>query len=248
MRIIDVTDGVVTSGVVTMRRRDTPLQFVLYPMMHVAQPSFYAEIHERLMGCELIVAEGIRGWSPQLSALTLAYRFAPRFRRRGLCEQNYATLLPAGVPVINPDLTSAEFVTGLRRLPRWEYRLLLTAAPVFGLVFAVSGPRAFLTRHLTVDLSTTLRPEVLRAEMIRDKNRRAGITVDHPFDAISVRREDLLLDALTVIHTERCQEPITVAVVYGAAHMPAVATGLMVRHGYRVRDVERLVIFAAAER
>ena len=87
------------------------------------------------------------GKSRQLSAITLAYRFAPRWRRNGLEEQQTASLLPAGIPVVNPDVTAAEAVADLGRLPRWTYLMLLIAAPVMGLVFAVRGPRAFLRRR-----------------------------------------------------------------------------------------------------
>ena len=52
----------------------------------------------------------------------------------------------------------------------------------------------------------------------------------------------MLLAALDKIHAERCQEPIAVAVVYGAGHMPAVAAGLMRRHGYRPRQAEWLAL------
>src|SRR5215472_10202540 len=181
MRAIDVREGRVQAAIFTMRRRDTPLRFVFFPMIHVATPSFYFEVRRLLTSCDLIVAEGLRGRSRPLTALTLAYRLAPRFRRRGLQLQDYVTLLPPDVPVMNPDLSAAEYFADLRYMPRWELWLMLAAAPVFGLVFAVSGPRPFLTRHLTVELPTVLRPEVLRAEAMRDTMRRKGVAVDDPF-------------------------------------------------------------------
>lgn len=144
MQIIEITGLGVRSAVITMHRNDTTLRFILFPMMHVASPSFYARVRRRLSECDLIVAEGVRGKSRQLSAITLAYRFAPRWRRNGLEVQQTASLLPAGIPVVNPDVTAAEAVADLRRLPRWMYLMLLLAAPVMGVVFAVRGPRAFL--------------------------------------------------------------------------------------------------------
>jgi hypothetical protein len=191
-----------------MRRKDTPLEFILFPMMHVASPSFYAQVRRRLSGCDQIVAEGVRGRSRQLSAITLAYRFAPRWRRNGLEAQQTASLLPAGVPVVNPDVTAAEAVAELRRLPRWMYLMLLLVAPVMGLVLAVRGPRAFLRADLEVeDLPKTHRAEEL-----------AG----HPLDEAmtTTRRDLLLLSALETIYAERHAEAITVAVLYGAGHIP----------------------------
>jgi hypothetical protein len=228
-----------------MQRRDTPLRFLLFPMAHVAAPSFYAEVRKRLSTCDLIVAEGVSGRSRELGALTLAYRLSACLRR-SLCLQDYATLLPPGVPVVNVDLSSAEVVADLRRLPRREYWQILALAPLFGLIFAVRGPRAFFGRfgkHLTVDLPTTLRPEQLRAEIDMDKMLRTGVVLGDPFTASSRRREARVLEELTAIHEHGRHEPRTVAVVYGAAHMPVIGRSLMIRHGYRPRQAERLMVF-----
>jgi hypothetical protein len=231
MQIIEVTGLGVRSAAITMRRNDKPLKFVFFPMIHVASPSFYAQVRRLLSQCDLIVAEGVRGKSRQLSAITLAYRFAPRWRRNGLEEQNEASLLPAGIPVVNPDVTAAEAVADLKSLPRWMYLLLLFAAPVMGLVFAVRGPGAFFDQDLEVeDLPKTDRAEEL---------------ADNPIhDVLTNRRDQLLLAALEKIHAERCEEPIAVAVLYGAGHIPAIASGLRDRHGYRPRQAEWLTVFS----
>ncbi|WP_189267776.1 hypothetical protein [Streptomyces fuscichromogenes] len=165
-----------------------------------------------------------------MSALTLAYRFAPRRRRNGLQEQRDELLLPKDVPVINPDVTAAEAMADLRTLPRWMYVLLMISAPVMGLVFALRGPRAFFDEDLEVeDLPSTLRAEML---------------ADHPVDhAMSDRRDQRLLDALGEIHTERGSESIRVAVVYGAGHVPAIVSGLWDRYAYRPREAEWLTVY-----
>jgi hypothetical protein len=56
-------------------------------------------------------------------------------------------------------------------------------------------------------------------------------------------RDRLLLDALASIHRQRCQEPIAVAVVYGAQHMRAVVHGLSARFGYRPVAADWLEVF-----
>jgi hypothetical protein len=219
MQIIEVTGYAVRSAVITMRRTVKPFEFVIFPMLHVASPTFYSQVRLRLKECDLIVVEGIRGRSAGVSALTLAYRFAPRRRRNGLQEQSDGLLLPEGVPVINPDVT----------LPRSTYLLLMIAAPVMGLVFALRGPRAFLDEDLVVeDL-----PSTLRAEMMADN------AIEH---AMTGRRDQRLLDALGEIHTERGDEPLRVAIVYGAGHVPAIVSGLWNRYGYRPREAEWLTV------
>jgi hypothetical protein len=233
MQIIEVTGYAVRSAVITMRRTGTPLEFVIFPMLHVASPTFYSQVRLRLRECDLIVLEGIRGKAVGVSALTLAYRFAPRRRRNGLQEQREDLLLPDDVPVVNPDVTAAEAVEDLKALPRWMYVLLLVGAPVMGLVFALRGPRAFLDEDMVVeDL-----PSTLRAEMTADG------PVEH---AMTARRDQRLLDALGEIHTERGAEPIRVAVVYGAGHVPAIVSGLWDRYGYRPRAAEWLTVLVQA--
>jgi hypothetical protein len=243
VQVIDVTDGEVRSGIITMGRKSSPLRFVLFPMCHVASPSFYAEVRRLLAGCDLIVAEGVRGRSAQLRAIILAYRFAPRFRRWSLQLQNYETLLPPDVPVINRDVTAADLRSGLRQLPRWEHGLLLVAAPLMGLVLAMRGPRPFI-KYMAVELPTTLQPERHLANLRRDEMRRKGIVVDDPLTAaLLTTRDAVLIQALTAIHEQRQDEPIAVAVVYGAEHIPRIATSLMIYHGYRVRHTEYLTVF-----
>ncbi|GGX82600.1 hypothetical protein [Streptomyces fructofermentans] len=233
MQIIEVTGYAVRSAVITMKRRETPMEFVIFPMLHVASPSFYAEVRRRLAACDIVVIEGVRGKSAALSALTLAYRFTPRRRRNGLQEQRQELLIPEDAQIVNPDVTAAEAVSDLKSLPRWQYLLLIAVAPVMGLVFALRGPSAFLDEDLEVeDL-----PSTLRAEMLAD---------DPVHYALTDRRDKLLLDALSDIHTERGGEAIRVAVVYGAGHVPAVVTGLGQRHGYRPREAEWLTVLIPA--
>ncbi|WP_328685214.1 hypothetical protein OG226_44575 [Streptomyces sp. NBC_01261] len=233
MQIIEVTGYAVRSAVITMRRTGTPLEFVIFPMLHVASPTFYSQVRIRLRECDLIVVEGVRGKSAGVNALTLAYRFAPRRRRNGLQEQRDELLLPEGVPVVNPDVTAAEVIADLKTLPRWMYMLLMIGAPVMGLVFALRGPRAFLDEDLVVeDL-----PSTPRAEMVAD-----GPVVH----AVTDRRDRQLLDALGEIHAERGDDPIRVAIVYGAGHVPAIVSGLWNRYGYRPRAAEWLTVLVPA--
>ncbi len=120
-------------------------------MLHVASPGFYGEVRRRLADCDLVVAEGVRGKSRQVSAITLAYRFAPRLRREEMAEQDYETLLPPQTPVLNADVHVQQVEADLRRLPWPTHVLLLVAAPVLGLVFAVLGPRVFYDKDLALD-------------------------------------------------------------------------------------------------
>ena len=63
MQLVEASSFAVRSAVIQLRRPGTPLGFVLFPMIHLATPAFYAEVMTRLAGCQLIVAEGGRGSS-----------------------------------------------------------------------------------------------------------------------------------------------------------------------------------------
>jgi hypothetical protein len=66
----------VRSAVLTFRQRGSSLTFVLYPMIHLAEPRFYAEIQARLRGSDLVIVEGGAGpgarQSPRIWGLTWA--------------------------------------------------------------------------------------------------------------------------------------------------------------------------------
>lgn len=234
MRIVEVVGSTVRHAVMILRRRDTALQFMLVPMTHVACPEFYEQVRRRLSACDLIVAEGFQDRSWQVGVLTMAYRFMPRRRRNGLVLQDDAMLLPPGVPVVVPDVTAAQAVADLRALGRWRYWGLLVAAPVFGAVAAVRGPRMFLGRNLEVRIPVT----------------RAGVRMPH-YDlgpvgrAMLERRDRHLIEALGQIHLQRQHESITVAVVYGAEHIPEVYASLLVHYGYRPGETEWLTAIVA---
>jgi hypothetical protein len=201
-------------------------------MIHLATPAFYADVMTRLAGCQLIVAEGGLGAERTAGgqALTLSYRLAGRARRWGLVTQRL-TLTKLGVPVVRPDMDADRFRRGWRRLPvlvrLWAWALV----PAFGIGLLVFGSREFLARRLGSQEDLPTREEELGYGR---------------FDALEELlmddRDTLLVRALDTVHQQRSQEPISVAVVYGAGHMPAVVRYLA-RYGYRASSAEWLTVF-----
>lgn len=234
MQIIEVGALGVRSAVITMGRAETPLRFVLFPMVHIGRPEFYAAVAEEVRGCDLVVAEGDGSTRRRVTLRGLIYRGLRSRRRSRLVIQDLReeTL---GPPVIRPDLSLAEIRRRLRRLPWVTYaaaRLTLwVVVPWVVLFVLIFGAERFLTYEFAVedDAGSNRPPPGERWEAIE------GVIVDE--------RDALLLDALSKIHEERGTEPIDVAVVYGGGHMPAVVHGLMNRHGYRVRKARWLTVF-----
>src|SRR5207302_5436552 len=136
MQLIEVNMFSVRSAVIWLRRPDTPMRFVLFPMMHVGAPSFYEDVTRRLRGCDLVVAEGLRGrvsW-----ALALTYLLYGYHNRDGLVVQriDYESL---GVPVVKPDMVPAEFEAGWRHLSLWLRLSVLALVPVYALRMMLFG-------------------------------------------------------------------------------------------------------------
>src|SRR5260370_38645497 len=81
MQIIEVSVVGVRSAVITLKQGDTPMQFVLFPMIHLGTPGFYQAVMSRLRSCQLLVSEGIPGKATTGSLLTLSSRLLPANRR-----------------------------------------------------------------------------------------------------------------------------------------------------------------------
>lgn len=220
----------VRSAVITLSRRETPLRFQLYPMLHIGDPGYYREVTRRLRDCDLIVAEGAPS-TLAVRALTLSYRLAHRSKRLNVEAENI-DLLALGKPIVIPDMSSEDFEAGWRRVPLWMRAVVMISAPVYGLWLAVFGTRRWIGKHGSIeDLHSN--QEVLRA------------LDDDPLEKLLLDdRDKLLVDELLRIHAERHTEAITVAVVYGAEHMRTVTSALHAAHRYVARDAEWVSVLA----
>ncbi|WP_433203171.1 hypothetical protein ACQP00_33665 [Dactylosporangium sp. CS-047395] len=211
MQITEVSVLGVRTAVVVLRHRHTPLRFVLVPTIHMGRPEYYRRIAARIGGSQVIVAETYDGPSSTGLAYVTAMRLTRQRCAAGLVHQNidYAAL---GVPTVWPDnLIRA----GRRdRLPFVAWLDLLLLTPALTVSMAVGGRDAALQRRYEVSDDDEPR--------LRFFNR-----------ALLLERDELLTAALTKLHTERAAEDIEIAVVYGAAHMPAVVRTLAGRLGYR---------------
>jgi hypothetical protein len=242
MQIIEVSDLGVRSAVLRLTRRDTPLTFEIYPMVHIGEPAFYAAVTERLRRCDLVVAEGVGGTrmpdgsrrrtrgTVAASALTSSYRLPARFARAGLVLQNIP-LATLGVPVSYPDMTDEQFSAGWREVPLWQRMLVTAGAPVAGLYQLAFGSRRALAR----ELETT--DEHWHDELMNIDS------MDELMALLGEKRDRLLIAELDDIHRRRGHEPVTVAVVYGAAHVAPVVYGMRALHGYGLRGAGWLTVF-----
>ncbi|BCB79256.1 hypothetical protein GCM10022251_20690 [Phytohabitans flavus] len=233
MQIIEHSIVGTRSAVLRLKRPGTALEFLVFPMIHVASPEFFAAVEERLRRCDLLVVEGIRGRSALSSALTMTYRVIPANRRSGLVKQNipYRSL---GVPVINPDTTAEEIDKSWSSVPIQHRLATYAVVPVVAAMQFFGGRQSLLRPEVEVnDLPSPHEEEFADGDF-----------AEH-IDRVTLHERDArLLDTLTEIHRTRADERIDVAVVYGAGHVPAIVRGLLDRHGYRVRTAEWLTVVA----
>lgn len=185
-------------------------------MIHCAQATFYRQVADRLRGCHLIVAEGYDGPSSVGLAYAVALRVTRQRSAARLVHQDidYEAL---GVPVVWPDnVLPSE--SHWRQLPVVGWLDVALLVPALTVMMAVGGRNWLLRRNLEVNDDTEPRPflSFLQKVIVDDRDRD-------------------LLAALARIYETRADEPIDVAVVYGAAHMPAVVNGLRDRFGYRTQ-------------
>jgi hypothetical protein len=228
MDIINVNEIGVRSVVLELRRKGTPCRFTIYPMIHLGEASFYREVSARLARHDLIVAEGIIGPSPTTTFMTQVYTSRKLRSRLGLQLQPQ-DLYDVGVPVVTPDMTGPELERRWRAIGLPERAMWYTMTPAFRLYLDVFASREMVASHLQLDSDTLAIEEPSGLELV---------------EIITDQRDVLLCDAVTRIHTERCEEDINVAVVYGAGHVAPLVKHLGVRHGYVPRGGEWLQVFS----
>jgi len=225
MQIIDTGAMGTRSAVLRLRRRGSELNFLVFPMLHVATPAFYAEVARRLGGCAVVVAEGVSGRSVLTWALTLSYRIIPANRRSGLVLQriDYTAL---GVPVIRPDLSGAEFARSWRTLPLRLRLMIWCVLPVAVVVQLVGGRKRLLAPRVA-----------LNDDDVPDSD------VGERFDSVFLgERDERLFAALAELHDTRSHERIDVGIVYGAAHVPDLVHRLAATLGYRPRTADWITV------
>jgi hypothetical protein len=218
----------IRSAVITLKRRTTPLRFVLFPMVHVAEPAFYAAVEARAGKCDLIVAEGAPSRSFPVQ------EWMSKIRVDHLVDQ----------------------MTGLdlerTRVPvQWEETAPRPARSGRDQAVAavVDSAAAVVLRALGRYGSPIGMPSLEQAKEHDDRwERRAAGRLERVIqDRVLDARDSELVRALGTIHRERYGEQAKVAVVYGAAHIPAVVDYLTEAFKYYVEKAEWLTVVHAPE-
>ncbi|MFD6162540.1 hypothetical protein ACFWF7_02985 [Nocardia sp. NPDC060256] len=223
MQITEFSIFGLRSAVIDLRVRGEPLTFRLFPMVHIGQRQFYQEVADRLRASDLIVSEGTDTPSSTGLAIVLAMRMTFQRAARTLVHQDidHAAL---GVPVVWPDAYSRS--NRRRRMVFLSVLDLLLLTPFYVAVMALGGRGWLLRTRFEISDNTEVRLRFMNDVFIHD-------------------RDKALVSALAEIHQERRGRHEVVAIVYGAAHMPAVLAGLNA-FGYRAVGADWLTVFDEA--
>ena len=229
MQFIEVNSFEVRSAVHQLERRGETLRFVLFPMIHIGEKSYYEDIAARASRCDLLLVEGV----PSIWARIATRSYALFAARLGLVTQLELDLRALRPKVINTDLSAEEFDAAHAELPVAARMILPLFLPLAGLYFLLRGNRELLAEQLeTSDLPN--REEILSASEATD-------ALD---DLLLSRRDRAFLLRLQSLFEDSRGKSITIGIIYGAAHMPAIFRFLSDQLHYRVVDSSWSLVFS----
>jgi hypothetical protein len=209
------------SAVITFKHQTAQLRFVLFPMVHVAEPAFYTEVAARARLCQLIVAES----APSRYAPAQFWMARIRFDR--LVDQIVALDLEAlGVP-IRWEMPPPEEDTQAQQIRN----KVVDGASAIGL--------RLLGRYGNPLGGSSLEQADDHDDRWADPGSRIGRFLT---GNILHQRDRQLVQMLNELHQGRPAGPATIAVIYGAAHIPAAVDFLTETLGYHVDHAEWLVV------
>lgn len=188
-------------GRTMMRHPEHDLRITLYPMFHVGSQAFYDALSEDLGRFQVFLLEGVR-WKGLRGPLhDLAARNV------GLISQRERLRLPEGAERLSLDMAEVDFTREADGLPvHWRLLLRFLRPVLWAVTLTASG------RHALWDAIS------------KEKYARKRQAADTPLDQlIKDKRDRAMCEVLRAVAQDpariRAAQPI--AVVAGAAHMPA---------------------------
>jgi hypothetical protein len=217
----------------------TPLKFILFPMVHVTEQQFYDEVAARARLCQLIVAEGVPLEFVPAQEWMARHRRGPfvdqaaALRLKELGVRVYWETAPGKRPDDGPGLRDGYRSGNRPKSPREE--LISRVADVAGAATIVLVRRFIDPR--------TLRSVDQAEEYDESVENLTGGWFARNFEYNGrTLRDARLIRLLDEINRDRATERATAGVVFGAAHMPAVASHLCGKLGYIASSSEWLTV------
>ncbi|MEX0302876.1 MAG: hypothetical protein AB3N24_10665 [Leisingera sp.] len=210
-----------------LRSPERAATVTLFPMVHVGEARFYDKVYRDALDHDVLLFEGVK--SPVVQHLTRSYRWTDG-GRLGLVTQ---PRLPAGTgraERVHADVTREEFEAAWKQLPLPIRAYFFAAAPLVGVRRRYFTTRESLAKGCNVDdLSSRKRWLHWDAETALFQ------------DVLLHQRDTRLCERL--VHLLEREEHASIAIMYGAAHMPAVTRTLFEHARYRPAASEWMTVF-----
>ena len=231
MQIIETGPLGLRSAVLRLQSRNAACSYLLFPMVHIGEPAFYDAVAARAAECDHILVEGVRH-KLVVVAGRMYDRVAASSRMQLTAQRVMAPALrPVKDRIVNIDMPPDQFQALWQLQPLWT-RLLLPG--LFRLVFwhfSKFGTRKRLAQQMAIDLAPS-RSEIFR---VGDELEFTKLLKD--------RRDEYIVARLDEFHQRHRDQPVTVAIIFGASHMRAIVRHLIDRHSYVAAAGSWLTIF-----
>ncbi len=204
-----------------------PAAVTLFPMLHLGESGFYDAVYRDALEHDVVLFEGVK--SPVAQHLTSSYRWL-HGNRLGLVTQPKAPAGAGRAERIHADVTQAEFEAAWKTLPLAMRALCYVCAPWIGLGRRCFATREGLSRGRNVDDLTTRESSL------------SWDTEEALLRGVLLHQRDARLCETLAAVLDR-NEAQSIAIVYGAAHMPAVTRMLADYAGFRPSGSAWMTVF-----
>lgn len=209
MQIIESTVFGVRSAILRFDSIDRLSSFTLFPMIHVADKSFYDDVLELLADCNVVLTEGVRTKTGTL--LTASYRYFTKNQKLGLVLQSTMSLDDLNADIRHADVASDDFSKKWAELPFFQRFLIPMLAPIYGLYLRFFGTRETIGKGMDLNLHD-------HNDAILDDNE----TFEKIGEIILDWRDEHLIGIINDYMQQTEGVKRSVGIVFGARHMRAV--------------------------
>lgn len=231
MQFVEKNGYDVRSAIYHLKKDNSGLEFILFPMIHVGSPEFYEQVKARLSECDLILAEGVK--SRRVQYLTYSYRVIRKIKRMELVTQSEALkLADFRDKVVNADLDGQMFDQRWSQLPLSLRLMIIFGLPVYVVYLFLYGTKESLAAQMALDDLPSREKELMYDERDEVLNK---LLIDE--------RDQQLIGQIEEIGQAGCGERKVVGIVYGAMHMRAVMNVMLHKLRYRVADAQWITVF-----
>ena len=200
-------------------------RITLFPMVHLGEAEFFRSVHADAMTHDFVLVEGVR--SRYAIRLTRAYRWAAP-GRLGLVEQPRFVAENPSCCVVHADVPGEQFDAEWAQLALHRRLAIELSAAVIGLGLRFATSRERIGKYMSQDDLPT-REEVAALE-----------PVQKPLIDIRDRR---LCKTMQEVLEDHGDADKSIAVIYGAGHMPGLVRFLRDFGDFRVTDSEWSTVF-----